>query len=182
MDAGPDLVFSTTELAARPVVGIRSRARPEEIGQSMGALFRELFEHIGARGQAPAGPPLSIYHAMEPDGVDFECAMPVAAPMEGTDRIRAGELPACKAATVTHRGPYENLKRTWGALTAWMASQGLEGAGAPWEVYVTDPATEPDRAKWRTEIFFPVETASRAEPSPDIHACSSDPPGADGRD
>ena len=63
-----------------------------------------------------------------------------------------------------------------------MASQGLEGAGAPWEVYVTDPATEPDQAKWRTEIFFPVATASPAEPSPDIHACSSDPPGADGRD
>ena len=37
-----------------------------------------------------------------------------------------------------------------------MESEGLEGAGAPWEVYVTDPGAEPDQSKWRTEIFFPV--------------------------
>jgi AraC family transcriptional regulator len=37
-----------------------------------------------------------------------------------------------------------------------MKSQGLEPAGAPWEVYVTDPGAEPDPSKWRTDIFFPV--------------------------
>lgn len=32
----------------------------------------------------------------------------------------------------------------------------LEAAGAPWEVYVTDPGAEPDQSKWRTDIFFPL--------------------------
>ena len=70
--------------------------------------------------------------------------------------IQAGELPAGTAATVTHLGPYDNLRHTWEALTEWMKSQGLAGAGAPWEVYVTAPGAEPDQSKWRTDIFFPV--------------------------
>ena len=41
-------------------------------------------------------------------------------------------------------GPYDALRQTWAALTEWMSSQGLQPAGAPWEVYVTDPGAEPD--------------------------------------
>ncbi|MYG02265.1 MAG: hypothetical protein F4173_08285 [Acidobacteriia bacterium] len=67
-----------------------------------------------------------------------------------------GELPCGTMATVTHIGPYEGLPNTWAALTEWIRSQGLEAAGAPWEVYVTDPGAEPDQSKWRTDIFFPV--------------------------
>ena len=93
---------------------------------------------------------------MDGGAVDLECGMPVAAPLKGTDRIRAGELPGGKAATVTHTGPYDQLGQTWEKLMAWMKSEGLEPAGAPWEVYVTDPGREPDSSKWRTDIFFPV--------------------------
>jgi hypothetical protein len=25
-----------------------------------------------------------------------------------------------------------------------------------WEVYLTDPGTEPDTSKWRTEVFVPL--------------------------
>ena len=39
-----------------------------------------------------------------------------------------------------------------------MKSEGLEAGGAPWEVYVTDPGAEPDKSKWRTDIFFPVRS------------------------
>ena len=89
--------------------------------------------------------------------LELECAVPVHAPMEGTGRVQPSELPTCKAATVTHLGPYDDLPKTWSALTQWMGSQGLQPAAAPWEVYVTDPTEEPDQSKWRTDIFFPVQ-------------------------
>ena len=82
--------------------------------------------------------------------------MPVAAPLDGSGRIQASELPAGTVATVTHMGPYDALPQAWSALTEWMEAQGLEPAGAPWEVYMTDPGAEPDQSKWRTDIFFPV--------------------------
>ena len=148
--------FGTTELEARPVLGIRTTARMDEIAEVMGPLFGEVFGYLQRQGQAPAGMPLARYHSMEGGTVDLECAIPVGSPVEGAGRVAASELPACTAATVTHMGPYDRLGKTWEALTAWMQSEGLQPAGTPWEVYVTDPGAEPDPSKWRTDIFFPV--------------------------
>ena len=163
------LEFATKQLDAQPILGIRTVVTHDKIGEAMGPLFGEVFGYIQQNGQAPAGMPFAIYYHMDggpldvdgeecADGgsIDMECGMPVAAPLDGSGRIKASELPAGKVATVTHMGPYNNLPQTWSALTRWMEAQGLEPAGAPWEVYVTDPGAEPDQSKWRTDIFFPV--------------------------
>lgn len=150
------LEFGTKQLDAQPILGIRSTTGMDKLAQLMGPLFGEVHGYILQNGQKPVGMPLAIYHSMEGGTVDVECAIPVSVPLAGTDRIQACELPAGTVATVTHRGPYDNLGQTWSALTEWMKSQGLEAAGAPWEVYVTDPGAEPDQSKWRTDIFFPV--------------------------
>lgn len=171
------LEFATQQLDAQPIVGIRMTTTTDKLAEIMGPLFGEVYGYIQHNGQQPAGMPLSIYHRMEggpqldpecapedadsahPEGgheLELECAMPVPAPMDGAGRVQPSELPACKAATVTHLGPYDDLPKTWNALAQWMGSQGLQPASAPWEVYVTDPTMEPDQSKWRTDIYFPV--------------------------
>ena len=148
--------FVTTQLDAQPILGIRTKTTMNELAQIMGPLFGEVFGYIQQHGQAPGGMPLARYHSMDGDAVELECAIPVASPLAGTDRIQACELPAGTVATVTHMGPYDDLPGTWAALTEWMKTEGLQAAGAPWEVYVTDPGAEPDQSKWRTDIFFPI--------------------------
>ena len=150
------LNFATREIQSQPIVGIRATTTMEEIKQVIGALFGEIMEYFTRNGLAPAGMPLTIYHEMDADRLEMECGMPVTSPVEGTERVRPGELPAGKVATVTHMGPYEQLGQTWSALMKWMEEEGLQAAGAPWEVYVTDPGEEPDQSKWRTDIFFPI--------------------------
>ena len=150
------LEFGTTQVGGQPYLGIRTTATLDKLGVVMGPLFGEVYGYIQQTGQAPAGMPFAIYHSMDGETVEVECGMPVDSPMAGTARVQAGELPAGTMATVTHMGPYEGLGHTWAALTEWIRSQGLEGVAAPWEVYVTDPGTEPDQSKWRTDIFFPV--------------------------
>ena len=148
--------FGMTQLETQPYLGIRATTTMDQLAAIMGTLFGEVYSFILKSGQAPAGMPFSIYHSMEGQTVELECGLPVASPLPGTDRIKAGELPAGTMATVTHFGPYEDLGKTWAALMDWIKSEGLEGAGAPWEVYATDPGAEPDQSKWRTDIFFPV--------------------------
>ena len=148
--------FGTKQVEAQPIVGIREKTTMDRLPQVIGALFGEVHGHIVRNGQSPVGMPLAIYHAMSGNDVDLECALPVASPMAGAGRVRAGALPAGTMATVTHMGPYDGLGETWAALTAWMKSEGHAPGGAPWEVYVTDPGAEPDQSKWRTDIFFPV--------------------------
>ena len=150
------LEFATKQIDAQPILGIRTSATKQELGQVMGPLFGEVYGHIQQRGQAPAGMPFSVYYSMDGDSIDLQCGMPVAQPMEGSGRIEAGELPGGTVATVTHMGPYDALPQTWAALMEWIRSQGLQPSGAPWEVYVTDPTAERDQSKWRTDIFFPV--------------------------
>ena len=148
--------FTTTQLSEQPYLGIRATATMDQLSAVMGPLFGEVYGYIQQSGQVPAGMPFTIYYEMKGNSVEFECGMPVATPIAGTDRIKAGNLPAGKAATVTHIGPYEGLGQTWTKLAKWIDSQGLQAAAPPWEVYVTDPGAEPDQTKWRTDILFPV--------------------------
>lgn len=149
--------FKTGQIDAQSILGIRTTTTMDRLAEIMGPLFGEIYGYIQQSGQQPAGMPLAIYHSMEGNTVDLECAMPVSSPMEGTDRIRSGELPAGTMAMVTHMGPYDNLGETWTALVQWIESNDLQPAHAPWEVYVTDPGAEPDQSRWRTDIFFPVQ-------------------------
>ena len=150
------LEFATRHVEAQHILTIRAQTEAAKLPELLGELFGEVYAHITQGGQQPAGMPFSRYYAMDGGAVDFECGMPVASPMEGAGRVQAGELPAGAVATVTHLGPYDNLPQSWSALFEWMGSQGLQPAGTPWEVYVTDPGAEPDQSKWRTDIFFPV--------------------------
>ncbi len=54
-------------------------------------------------------------------------------------------------------GAYDKLNDAHAAVQVWIEEQKLRGAGAPWEVYVTDPADVPDPANWRTDLFWPLE-------------------------
>jgi AraC family transcriptional regulator len=54
-------------------------------------------------------------------------------------------------------GPYETLHETHAAVERWIEANGGKVAGAPWEVYLTDPGEVPDPAEWQTEIVWPVE-------------------------
>ncbi len=148
--------FGTKQVEGRPFVGIRTSTTTDKIGEVMGPLFGEVYAFIQQSGRQPAGMPFALYHSMDDNTVELECGMPVASPVEGAGRVKAGELPAGTVATVTHTGPYDALPQTWSSLAEWIGSQGLQPAGAPWEVYVTDPGAEPDQSKWRTDIFFPV--------------------------
>ena len=106
--------FATTQLAAQPILSIRTTVSMTEIANAMGPLFREVHGYIRKSGRAPAGMPLAIYHSEPGATVDVECAIPVVAPMAGAGRVKAGELPAATAATVTHLGPPTTASRRRG--------------------------------------------------------------------
>lgn len=152
-----DLEFSTTQIEPQPILGVRIQANMQDLPNIMGDIFGEVFGYISQNGDQPAGMPFSRYHSMDGESVDMECGLPVVSTVDGTDRIRSGELPGGTVATVIHKGPYEGLPQTWSAFFEWIGARGLKPAGAPWEVYLTDPGAEPDTSKWRTQIFFPVK-------------------------
>jgi AraC family transcriptional regulator len=57
------------------------------------------------------------------------------------------------------------LADTYDQLMAWMAHQNLVPDKRMWEIYLSDPAQEPDPSKWRTRIFWPVSALPVTTPT-----------------
>lgn len=56
------------------------------------------------------------------------------------------------------RGPCDGLETAWGEIMGWVQDHGHEPADLIcWECYLTDPDSEPDPARWQTQLFVPLK-------------------------
>ncbi len=158
--AGGPSSYEIVDRPAQPVASIRVKCKPAETSATLAVLLPEVLAHVNACGGKLAGVPFSRYHSPL-DGkeaeVDLEAGIPVAKPIPEQGRVKNSELPAGWTACVWHVGPYDGLTEAHGKLRAHVATQGLKSRGGPWEIYWTDPGMVPDPAKWRTQLFLPVE-------------------------
>jgi AraC family transcriptional regulator len=150
------------ELAAQPVLVIRRRVERAQLAATLGPLFGSIVEVAQRSGAALTGPPFTRFLAWGAGLLTIEAGLPVAAAVPGSAEVQAQTLPAGRVATTTHVGPYDQLLDAYAAMERWIEAQGRTSAGAPWEVYVTDPAAHPDPRTWRTELFWPIGLAVSA--------------------
>jgi effector-binding domain-containing protein len=161
MTEEPEIV----ELPARPYVSILATVTMETLGAVVPPLNGEVRAWLAARGAAPAGPPFWKYNVIDmARGLEIEAGSPVAEGISGDGRVLAGVLPAGRYATLWHVGHPETLIAATGALLDWAAAKGLrwdmspspegERWGSRLEIYHSDPVTEPDMAKWQTQLAF----------------------------
>jgi effector-binding domain-containing protein len=149
--------YQVLDREAQPVASIRLKVRPADLSATLTVVYPEIMGHLNAEGAQIAGPPFSRYHAMGGDEIDLEAGLPVTKPIAEKGRIKNGVLPGGKTVIGWHIGPYDKLKVAHEALQAHLAAEKLKSRGGPWEVYWTDPGVVPDPAKWRTQLFMPIE-------------------------
>ena len=149
--------FEIKEIAEQPALLIRERAPLEELKTVIPAAIRDVQAHMEALGATDAGPPFVVCPFPDEEGmVAVETGWPVSGPVDGAGRIEFTILPACMAVAYVHRGPYEELDRSYRELAALMEREGLVAAGAPRELYPTNPEEVLDPADWITEIQMPI--------------------------
>ncbi len=149
----------TRETKAQPIVSVRGHTSTAAMPEFFQRAYAEEFGLLGRQGIRPAGMPFSIYHDPEftVEDVDVEVAVPVAEPAQAERRVAAGVLPGGLVAYTLHVGPYEEIGGAYRALAEWTQSHGHEMAGPPRECYLTDPASTPNPAEYRTEVIWPVK-------------------------
>ncbi|MCG8460984.1 MAG: GyrI-like domain-containing protein [Holophagales bacterium] len=140
-----------------PFLFIRRQVKPESIAEALGEIFPSVFQHATEKGLPFAGPPTTRYPHFGPGLITLEAGMPIAGPGEGAGEIELGTLVGGAVATTIHKGPYDDLGQGHDAIQAWIAENGEEAGGAPWEAYLTDPGEVPDPADWLTEISWPLK-------------------------
>ena len=151
--------------AAQPYAGIRTSVTMAGFPQAADTLCPELFGWLQEHGVVAAGPPFIRYHMIDMAAeLDVEFGVPVGATVPESGRVRAGVLPPGRYVTLRHIGPYYGLVESNATLLHWASKQGIplgrwdtEG-GEAWrgrvEHYLTDPAEEPDSAKWEVEVAY----------------------------
>ena len=157
-------IISRKELAAQPILVVRRRVPRAEIAATIAAEIPKVFLHAQQKAIAIAGFPITRYVDTSVGLVTLETGMRVTAearqwsPAEGEGDVWADTLPEGPAAVTVHSGPYDQLPSAYAALEQWIAANGLQPVGAPWEAYLNDPADYPDPQDWKTEVCWPVKT------------------------
>jgi DNA-binding transcriptional MerR regulator len=136
------------------IAGIRTKGRYAECGKLFGKLGRSM-------GRWIRGKPFNLYYDGEhkEEDADFESCFPVRQGARGGDGVSIRELPGARCASLLHRGPYDELGRSYQKVFQYLERKGLK-AGLPCrEVYLKGPGMifRGNPRKYLTEIQVPVE-------------------------
>ncbi len=146
------------EIEAVKAMTVKATVPTGKISAKLGEFYPMIMSCILDNEIEMTGPPFARYHSWDPDGdTELEAGVPVDAEAECEGDVKFVEFPACKVVTVLHTGPYESLGPVYEAIQKYIDEKGLKINGAVWEVYLTDPNSEPDPNKYQTQVYFPVE-------------------------
>ena len=150
-------VIEKVRLEARDGLAIRDTMRMEQLPAFFGAAFTELDAWILQQGGESAldGPPFARYYSVDPSVVDVEVIIPLSKSVGGSGRMHAVLLAGGDAVQVLHVGPYDAMVPAYEAIARWLRDNHRAAKEPPREVYLTDPASEPDPANWRTLVVQP---------------------------
>lgn len=163
-EAKPKFSVAISEEETKPIsyVGISttmSYENSEAISAQMGKSYGELGAVLGKSKVEMTGPAFALYPKWDETTKQMEmvCALPVAPDAKLPAKYKVMQTPGGKAVKGIHMGDYNKMMATHEQIAQYIAFKKLEYNGDPYEVYVTDPMTEKDTAKWVTEIYYPVK-------------------------
>lgn len=164
----PSLGANEIELVDREtmlVASVRVRTTRRHVAADIAEGFACVAQGLRAHALTPNGAPMLIHHDFidEENEGDIEIAVPIqswqpAPPGAANGGLQHGTLPACRLATIVHRGPFAEVASAYQRLFEWVSEQAIDITGPVREVYLTDPATiAPEHLLTRIEL--PVEAA-----------------------
>lgn len=160
-EAKPKFALKITEEEVNPVsyIGIAHTMSPQDpaaIVTQMEKMYTELFNVCQKAKVEMNGHPFAIYTAFSETSMSFIAAVPVSADAKVPSKYKVVQTTPVRAAKAVHMGSYDNMGATHDEIKRFIEFKKYQIAGAPWEVYVTDPTVEKDTAKWITEVYYPV--------------------------
>lgn len=132
--------------------------------QGIFKLFNEMCSYVFRINAQFAGSAMAIYydHEYREKDVDVEVAVPVQKTVPVAGKIKITEIPAIdQAASLIHKGSYENFPQAYKALLTWVESNGYQIIGPNREIYLKGPDQfgRGNPEEYITEIQIPVKKA-----------------------
>lgn len=128
-----------------------------DMPQRMNDLYNEMLVFGARLGLIITGRPHAIYHRLDEKQAVFELGIPLDEKLPVIGRIQYKTMRGGEHVVANYYGSYDTLEDGHNAIQQWLMRYRRKSVGYPWEMYVTDTATEPDPNKWLTKIYYPVE-------------------------
>lgn len=160
---------------AQRVLALRGVVARSDIMAWCDAAYGRLYgtaERLGARSVGPAGGTYSQDFFTEDAGGEVCTFIPIEPAQIDPIPMDAGmsitELPAGSFAIATHRGSFEDLDRSYGALGRQVAHLGIGLPHPIREHYLVGPDTAADPSDQLTEISWPIRPDRTDRTDPDL--------------
>ena len=130
--------------------------------QKMATMLGEVGAYAISHNVTMAGKPFILYHKWdeENDTIMFSACVPTnSRSVSDEAEILTGKLESFTTVKTVLKGDYSNLKEAWDTTMKYITERKLEmiEAGPMLETYLTDPISEPNPAKWITEVYVAVK-------------------------
>ena len=155
MKKQPAYAIRIVKVSSRRIVSAQATTTLDQLPSNVIRLLDRVWKRLRRRGVSKTGRNVVLYRD---DGRSVEAGVEVSAPVPETGSVRMSAMPAGRAATTVHWGPYPGLPRAHEAVRQWCEEHGQPLAGANWEVY-GDWNDDPE--KLRTDVFYLLGTAQR---------------------
>jgi len=138
------------------VAGIRMKGRYGDCGKAFGQIAK-------AFGRYVRGTPFLLHYDTEykEDDADFEACMPVRQGKR-LDGVSLRELPRARCVSLLHKGPYDELGRSYAKLLKYVKERGYSIEMPTREVYIKGPGMifKGNPRNYLTEIQFPLRSGN----------------------
>jgi DNA-binding transcriptional MerR regulator len=143
------------ELAPLKVAGLRWKGSYADTGKYLGQVCRRFGRHI-------RGKPFNLYYDddFKEEGADVESCVPVEKAPEEVEGFEVHTLLGGRCVSLIHKGPYEEVGRSWGRVLSYLQEKGLNATLPYREIYLKGPGLifKGNPRNYLTEIQVLVET------------------------
>ncbi len=138
------------------IAGVRMKGRYSDCGKGFAKIGRSMGRHI-------CGQPFLLHYDAEykEDDADFEACFPIRQ-AKTVDGVSVRELPGGRCASLLHKGPYDQLGRSYEKVFKYVKEKGYRAVIPTREVYLKGPGMifKGNPKNYLTEIQIPVEPAN----------------------
>ena len=135
------------------IAAIRMRGHYSECGKAFGRIARHFGRHL-------AGPPFLLHYDTEyrENDANFEACFPVRQ-RKAVDGIEVRELPAATCVSLVHKGPYDDMGRSYAKVFDYLNEKGYQAETPTREVYLKGPGMifKGNPKRYLTEIQIPLK-------------------------
>lgn len=145
-------------IEAQPALSVKDSAMADMIGPKMGEMYGKIIGYMTSKNIPMVGPPYTIYYSWDNTRpFVFEAGIPVPSSVAGEGEVMATEIAAGDVICAPYYGPYDGSGTLHEKIQLYLAAKHIQYVGYPWEVYLTDPQSEPDTSKWLTMIYYRIK-------------------------